>query len=78
MKKFIAMYVDISDSSDLRPRILGIFDNRETAVSEIHADIDTFCEANDIEPKSSMYDTLSASDEYDNISCKWNIGEVEI
>ena len=39
MKKFVAMYVDVGDGSDNRPRVLGVYDTKEEAVSEIIKDM---------------------------------------
>ena len=78
MKKFAAMYVDISDSSDQRPHALGVYDDRQSAREEIIKDMETFCKANNIELTDGMRISMHVSDKYGSIACVWNIDEVEI
>ena len=39
MKKFMAMYVEVGDSSDNRPRVLGVYDSKDDAVRSIIDDM---------------------------------------
>ena len=79
MKKFVAMYVDVGDGSDNRPRVLGVYDTKEEAVSEIIKDMYGWVEG--MNPNGNLETEVnecrmiaSVGDNY----CYWNIEEVQM
>ena len=79
MHKFVAMYVDVGDGSDNRPRVLGVYDSKDEAMSEIINDMYRWVEG--MNPNGDL-DTevnecrmiASVGDNY----CYWNIEEVQM
>ena len=78
MKKFAALYCDISNSSDNRPHMIGIFDSREKAENETITGIEQFCKTNNIKPTLGMFTNMAVNDEYGTVSRVWNIVEFEM
>ena len=77
--KFVAMYVDVGDGSDNRPRVLGVYDTKEEAVSEIIKDMYVWVEGMDTDGNcetevNEWRMIASVGDNY----CYWNIEEVQI
>ena len=77
--KFVAMYVDIGDGSDNRPRVLDAYDTKEEAVSEIIKDMYVWVEG--MNPNGNCETEVnecrmiaSVGDNY----CYWNIEEVQM
>lgn len=76
MKKFAALYCDISDSSNNRPQMIGIFDSREKAKNETITGIEQFCKTNNIKPTLGMFANMTVND--GTVSRAWNIVEFEM
>ena len=79
MNKFVAMYVDVGDGSDNRPRVLGVYDTKEEAVREIIKDMYGWVEG--MNPNGNLETEVnecrmiaSVGDNY----CYWNIEEVQM
>ena len=80
MKKFAALYVDVGDGSDNRPRVLGVYDTKEEAVSEIIKDMYGWVDG--MNPNGNLETEVNecrmiASVGQDNY-CYWNIEEVQM
>ena len=79
MKKFVAMYVDVGDGSDNRPRVLGVQDTKEEAMRQIINDMYGWVEG--MNPNGNCETEVnecrmiaSVGDNY----CYWNIEEVQM
>ena len=77
--KFVAMYVDVGDGSDNRPRVLGVYDTKEESVREIIKDMYGLVE--NMNPNGNCETEVnecrmiaSVGDNY----CYWNIEEVQM
>ena len=80
MNKFVAMYVDVGDGSDNRPRVLGVYDTKEEAVSEIIKDMYGWVEGMNTDGNCETEVNecrMIASVGQDNY-CYWNIEEVKM
>ena len=79
MKKFMAMYVEVGDSSDNRPRILGVYDSKDKAVDAIIDDMYVWVEGmnpND-EYETEIDEDRMIANVGDNY-CYWNVEEVQM
>ena len=79
MKKFVAMYVDVGDGSNNRPRVLGIFDSKDDAVRAVIDDMYVWVEGmnpND-EYESEVDECRMIANVGDNY-CYWNVEEVQM
>ena len=79
MKKFMAMYVEVSDSSDNRPRVLGVYDSKDKAVDAVIDDMYVWVDGidpNDEYEHEVDEDRMIASvcDNY----CYWNVEEIKM
>ena len=79
MKKFVAMYVDVGDSSDNRPRALGIYDSKDDAVRAFIDDMYVWVEGmdHDDESESEVDEGRMIANVGDNY-CYWNVEEVQM
>lgn len=79
MKKFVAMYVEVSDSSDNRPRALGVYDSKEDAVRAIIDDMYVWVEGmNPNDDCESEVDENRMIAIVGDIYCYWNVEEVQM
>ena len=79
MKKFMAMYVEVGDSSDNRPRVLGVYDSKDKAVDAIIDDMWCWVDGidhNDEYEHEVDEDRMIAS--VGDIYCYWNVEEVQM
>lgn len=77
--KFVAMYVDVGDGSDNRPRVLGIYDSKEEAMSEIINDMHVWVEGmNQNGVLETKVDELGMIASVGGNCCYWNIEEVKM
>lgn len=79
MKKFMAMYVEVGDSSDNRPRVLGVYDSKDKAVDAIIDDMYVWVEGmnpND-EYETEIDEDRMIANVGDNY-CYWNVEEVQM
>ena len=77
--KFVAMYVDVGDGSDNRPRVLGVYDTKEETMREVINDMYGWVE--NMNPNGNLETEVnecrmiaSVGDNY----CYWNIEEVQM
>lgn len=83
IKKFIVMCVDISDSSDYKPRLLGMFDSREDAHEFVKSDMDQY--QDNLGSRDGRQDVFEVdydrmhiwADDY-GTGCEWAIQETEV
>ena len=79
MKKFMAMYVEVSDSSDNRPRVLGVYNSKDDAVRAIIDDMYVWVDVidpNDEYEHEVDEDRMIAN--VDDIYCYWNVEEIQM
>ena len=79
MKKFVAMYVDVGDGSNNRPRVLGIYDSKDDAVRAVIDDMYVWVDGmyhND-EYESEVDEDRMIANIGENY-CYWNIEEVQM
>ena len=75
----MAMYVEVGDSSDNRPRVLGVYDSKDKAVSAIIDDMYVWVDGidpNDEYEHDVDEDRMIAS--VGDIYCYWNVEEVQM
>lgn len=77
MKKWIATYVETSDSCDGKARTLGIFDTKEKCQNEILLDMQTYEENHADEGVEMNYNKLSAHFYGSADGCEWNFEEID-
>lgn len=79
MKKFVAMYVDVGDGAKSYPRVLGVYDSKDEAVSEIVKDMYVWVEGMnpDGDCESEVDEDRMIANVDDNY-CYWNVEEVEM
>ena len=79
MKKFMAMYVEVGDSSDNRPRVLGVYDSKDKAVSAIIDDMWWWVDGIDHndEYEHEVDEDRMIANVGDNY-CYWNVEEVQM
>ena len=79
MKKFVAMYVDVGDGSNNRPRVLGIFDSKDDAVRSIIDDMYVWVEGmNPNDEYEYEVDEGRMIASVDDNYCYWNVEEVQM
>ena len=79
MKKFMAIYVEVGDSSDNRPRVLGVYDSKDDAVRAIIDDMYVWVDGmnhNDDCESEIDEDRMIAS--VGDIYCYWNVEEIQM
>ena len=79
MKKFMAMYVEVSDSSYNRPRVLGVYNSKDDAVRAIIDDMYVWVDVidpNDEYEHEVDEDRMIAN--VDDIYCYWNVEEIQM
>lgn len=79
MKKFIATYVETSDTCDGRPRVLGVYDTKIDAAFRVNYDMDMWY--NDThygEDLDHEIDHSKMTARVGDNECIWNIEEIEI
>lgn len=79
MKKFVAMYAEVGEFVKSNPRILGVFDTKEDAESEIIKDmyvwVESFTQGEDCESEVDEGRMIaSVGDNY----CYWNVEEIQM
>ena len=79
MKKFVAMYVDVGDGSNNRPRVLGVYDTKEQSIDEIIKDMHVWVDGMNTDGDCDVdvdecRMIASVGDNY----CYWNIEEVQM
>ena len=75
----MAMYVEVGDSSDNRPRVLGVYDSKDKAVDAIIDDMYVWVEGmnpND-EYETEIDEDRMIANVGDNY-CYWNVEEVQM
>lgn len=78
MTMWIITAVDTSDTADGKARVIGVYANKTTALSEVRKDMDYFIgDANGMELNIN-YDKMSISSVDGNYGCEWNVEEVTI
>ena len=79
MKKFMAMYVEVGDSSDNRPRVLGVYDSKDKAVDAIIDDMYVWVDGIDHndEYEHEVDEDRMIANVGDNY-CYWNVEEVQM
>ena len=79
MKKFMAMYVEVGDSSDNRPRVLGVYDSKDKAVDAVIDDM--WCWADSIDHNDEYEHEVDEDRMIANVGdiyCYWNVEEVQM
>ena len=79
MKKFVAMYVDVGDGSNNRPRVLGIYDSRDKAVDAVIDDMWVWVDGmnHNYEYEYEVDEDRMIASVGDNY-CYWNVEEVQM
>ena len=79
MKKFMAMYVEVGNSCDNRPLVLGVYDSKDKAVRAIIDDMYVWVDGmnyNDDCESEVDEDRMIAN--VGDIYCYWNVEEVQM
>ena len=79
MKKFMAMYVEVGDSSDNRPRVLGVYDSKDKAVDAVIDDMYVWVDG--IDPNDEYEHEVDEDRMIANVGdnyCYWNVEEVQM
>lgn len=79
MKKFVAMYAEVGEFVKSNPRILGVFDTKEDAESEIKKDMYVWVDSMnpDGDCESEVDEGRMVANVGDNY-CYWNVEEVQM
>lgn len=77
MKLWVAMFVEIANTTDCKPRALGIFESKELALRAVYTDMSEYillygAQANTVDIN---YDKLYA--DASDCRCEWSIEQVE-
>ena len=78
MGKYIATYVETSDTCDGKARVLGVYNSAEMACEEVRADMERYIKFNDHENFEVYWDKMIAWNEAGTVGCEWNIEKVTI
>ena len=78
MKKYIATYVETSETCDGKARVMGVYDSKETAREEVREDMGHYLDTNEDEAFEVYWDKMSVWSEDGGRGCEWNIEEVTI
>ena len=79
MNKFMAMYVEVGDSSDNRPRVLGVYDSKDDAVRAIIDDMYVLVDG--IDPNDEYEHEVDEDRMIANVGdnyCYWNVEEIQM